>query len=197
MLPSAAARGDDAPHFAKTGLAAIYRGADSVNDPIPAGTQLGPERGISPLEPEQAGSGMPPPEPAVADALTLTITGLPRGTVRNGAVILHPGDHIAPADLSGLTFWPEAGFNGPAGKLSYTIDSGRGGFATGSMDVETGVAAGLLAPPPDTVIWESVRNSNDPAEFEGFVRQFPGSPFSAEAKRRLAEFPAAAGKVPP
>ena len=64
--------------------------------------------------------GIPAPVSPDGDPLTITINALPRGTVRNGTAILHPGDHVTPEELSKLTFWPEAGFTGPAGSLRYT-----------------------------------------------------------------------------
>ena len=40
--------------------------------------------------------GIPPPVSPDGDPLTVTIDALPRGTVRNGAAILRPGDHVTP-----------------------------------------------------------------------------------------------------
>ena len=128
--------------------------------------------------------GIPPPVSPDGDALTVTINALPRGTVRNGAAVLHPGDHVTPQELSKLTFWPEAGFSGSAGSLRYTVDNGHGGTVDGSLDVEVGTPSGIGDPGPETALWESLRDSNDPMEFEAFLRLFPKSRYAAEAKRR-------------
>ena len=78
--------------------------------------------------------GIPPPVSPDGDPLTITISALPRGLVRNGAALLHPGDHVTPTELSKLTFLPEAGFTGPAGTLRYSVDNGHGGIVEGSLD---------------------------------------------------------------
>ncbi|HEY0185245.1 MAG TPA: SUMF1/EgtB/PvdO family nonheme iron enzyme [Rhodopila sp.] len=148
--------------------------------------------------------GIPPPVSPDGDPLTITINALPRGTVRNGAAILHPGDHVTPTELSKLTFWPEAGFTGPAGSLRYTVDNGHGGTVDGSLDIEVGAAAvaapgGLPGPATtaatvssETALWESLRDSSDPAEFDAFARLFPTSRYAADAKRRQMQLLAAA-----
>jgi formylglycine-generating enzyme required for sulfatase activity len=131
--------------------------------------------------------GIPPPFSPDGDPLTVTIAALPRGTVRNGAAILHPGDHVTPEELSKLTFWPESGFTGPAGSLRYSVDNGHGGIVEGSIDVEVGSAP----PGSESALWETVRNSNDPMRFQAFLDLFPASRYADEAKRRLTELAAA------
>nr|WP_294550323.1 SUMF1/EgtB/PvdO family nonheme iron enzyme [uncultured Rhodopila sp.] len=138
--------------------------------------------------------GIPPPVSPDGDPLTVTITALPRGTVRNGAVILHAGDTVTPQELSKLTFWPEAGFSGSAGSLRYTVDNGHGGSAEGSLDVEVGSASGISDPGPELAMWQTIRDSTDPAEFDLFLRLFPSSRYAGEARHRHMEL-ADAGKA--
>jgi formylglycine-generating enzyme required for sulfatase activity len=127
--------------------------------------------------------GIPPPVSPDGDPLTVTINALPRGTVRNGAAILHPGDHVTPIELSKLTYWPEAGFAGPAGSLRYTVDNGHGGAVDGSLDIEVGATAGAPQLAADTLFWDSVRDSRDPGELEAFLRFFPTSRYAGDARR--------------
>lgn len=141
--------------------------------------------------------GIPPPVSPDGDALTVTINALPRGTVRNGSALVHPGDHVTPQELSRLTFLPEAGFSGPAGSLRYTVDNGHGGSVDGSLDVDVGTASGTGDPGPETALWETLRNSNDPMEFEAFLRLFPSSRYAGEAKRRHMELVDAAASDRP
>ncbi len=141
--------------------------------------------------------GIPPPVSPDGDPLTVTIDALPRGTVRNGTTILHPGDHVTPFELSKLAFWPEAGFSGPAGSLRYTVDNGHGGSVTGSLDIEVGAASSAPPASPDTLFWESVKASNDPAELDAFLRFFPNSRYAVEARHRHTDLTdAAAGSKP-
>jgi formylglycine-generating enzyme required for sulfatase activity len=137
--------------------------------------------------------GIPPPVSPDGDPLTVTINALPRGTVRNGATMLHPGDHVTPMELSKLTFWPESGFTGPAGSLRYTVDNGHGGTADGSLDIEVGANSGTTQASSDAVLWESLRSSTDPSEVEAFLRFFPASRYADDARRRHMELIDAAG----
>ncbi len=138
--------------------------------------------------------GIPVPVSPDGDPLTVTITALPRGTVRSGATIVRAGDHVTPQELSKLTFWPEAGFVGSAGSLRYTVDNGHGGSADGSLDVEVGAASGISDPGPEVAMWQTIRDSTDPAEFDLFLRLFPASRYAGEARHRHMEL-ADAGKA--
>jgi len=131
--------------------------------------------------------GIAPPVSPDGDPLTVTINALPRGTVRNGAAVVHAGDHVTPQELSRLTFWPEAGFSGPAGGLRYTVDNGHGGTVDGSLDIEVGSTSGIGDPGSEVALWGNLRVSSDPAEFEAFLRLFPESRYAEEAKRRRME----------
>jgi formylglycine-generating enzyme required for sulfatase activity len=130
---------------------------------------------------------IPPPVSPDGDPLTVTIDGLPRGTVRNGVTIVHPGDRVTPQELSRLTFWPEAGFSGSAGSLRYTVDNGHGETVTGSLDIEVGAPSNIGDPGPEAALWQTLRDSTDPMEFEAFLRLFPKSRYAKEAKRRETE----------
>jgi formylglycine-generating enzyme required for sulfatase activity/uncharacterized caspase-like protein len=127
--------------------------------------------------------GIPAPVSPDGDPLTITISALPRGTVRNGASVLHVGDRVTPEELSKLTFWPEAGFSGHAGSLRYNVDNGHGGVVDGSVDVDVGATVQTSTTSEDAV-WDTMRDSRDPREFEAFIRLFPNSAHVAEARRR-------------
>jgi formylglycine-generating enzyme required for sulfatase activity len=152
----------------------------------------GPNR----VEVAQQMLGIPPPISPDGDPMTVIINALPRGTVRNGAAILHPGDHVTPIELSKLTFSPEAGFTGPAGTLRYTVDNGHGGTVEGSLDIEVGATAGTATaqaqPSFELTLWDHIRGSSDPGEFDTFLRLFPTSRYADDAKRRQMELAAAA-----
>jgi hypothetical protein len=45
-------------------------------------------------------------------------------------------------------------------------------------------------PSPEDVAWGLVKDSKDPNQFKAFIEQFPGSPRSAEATRRMTEITA-------
>lgn len=130
---------------------------------------------------------IPAPVSPDGDPLTVTITALPRGVVRNGAAVVHVGDQMTPAQLAGLAFWPEAGFAGSAGSLRYTVDNGHGGTVEGSAEVEVAAAAR----PPDlsaeNALWAMLRTNKDPAEFAAFLKLFPNSGHADEARRRMSE----------
>ena len=88
--------------------------------------------------------------------------------------------------------------------------SSRGGRATGYLDgpaVEAlrpavgsvPAAAVPAAPPPaataaqETVFWQSIANSTNPAEFEAYLSQFPNGVFSALARARLSALQSPSG----
>jgi formylglycine-generating enzyme required for sulfatase activity len=139
------------------------------------------------VEVSQQVLGIPAPVSPDGDPLTVTINALPRGTVRNGAAILHPGDHVTPEELAGLTFWPEAGFTGPAGSLRYTVDNGHGGVVEGSTDITVGASAAPSDSSSEAALWDSLRGSTDARDFTAYLRLFPTSPHATEAKRRRKE----------
>jgi formylglycine-generating enzyme required for sulfatase activity len=142
--------------------------------------------------------GIPAPVSPDGDPLTVTINALPRGTVRNGAAILHPGDHLTPEELANLTFWPEAGFTGPAGSLRYTVDNGHGGIVEGSTDVVVGASAAASDAASESALWDTLRSSTDARDFTAYLRLFPASPHADEARRRRKEFEVASNStVPP
>ncbi|HEY4042328.1 MAG TPA: SUMF1/EgtB/PvdO family nonheme iron enzyme [Rhodopila sp.] len=149
------------------------------------------------VEVSQQVLGIPAPVSPDGDPLTVTITALPRGTVRNGTAILHPGDHVTPQELSNLTFWPEAGFSGSAGSLRYSVDNGHGGIVEGSTDVEVGAAASGADQSTEAALWEGLHSSADPRDFTAFLRLFPTSPHADEAKRRRKELEVASANPAP
>ena len=151
--------------------------------------------GSGKVEVAQQVLGIPAPVSPDGDPLTVTINALPRGTVRNGTAILRPGDHVTPEELSKLTFWPEVGFMGPAGSLRYTVDNGHGGIVEGSTEVEVGAAAANDAS-GELALWDSLRGSTIPRDFTSFLRLFPASPHSDDARRRRKELEVAANAPP-
>jgi formylglycine-generating enzyme required for sulfatase activity len=130
---------------------------------------------------------IPAPVSPDNDPLTVIISALPRGTVRNGSAILHPGDQITPVQLSALTFWPESGFTGPAGSLKYTVDNGHGGIVEGSVDVDVAAANASGAGSMENALWANLRTNKDPNELSAFLQLFPQSVHAAEARRRISE----------
>ena len=48
----------------------------------------------------------------------------------------------------------------------------------------------------DSLFWQSIMNSSNPADFEAYLAQFPGGVFRALAENRLAELRAPADSVP-
>ena len=151
--------------------------------------------GPSHVQVAQQPLGIPAPVSPDNDPLTVIINALPRGTIRNGAAILRAGDHITPQELSKLTFWPDAGFIGPAGSLRYTVDNGHGGTVDGLVDIEVGptsAATTTSSAAMEAGLWETVRISNDIAEVEAFIRLFPASRYVEEARRRANDLNAAA-----
>ncbi|MFL5283843.1 MAG: SUMF1/EgtB/PvdO family nonheme iron enzyme [Rhodopila sp.] len=94
--------------------------------------------------------GIPPPSDPDGDTLTITVTALPRGLVRNGAAAVYAGQRLQPGDLPRLTFVPDADVTGPAGSFQYIVEDGRGGRTEGQIDVEVSEAppATARAEPP-------------------------------------------------
>jgi formylglycine-generating enzyme required for sulfatase activity len=80
--------------------------------------------------------GIAPPTDPDGDPLTVTVTALPRGLVRNGTAVLSDGDRLQPADLPRLTFTPDADVIGRAGSFGYLVEDGRGGRTEGKLDIE-------------------------------------------------------------
>jgi formylglycine-generating enzyme required for sulfatase activity len=131
-----------------------------------------------------------PPTDPDGDPLTVTITALPRGSVRNGAATLHAGDRIRPQDLAGLIYLPEPGFAGTADSLRYSVDDGRGGVVEGKLDIEVAdpsEAADLVS---ESGLWETVQHTGKAEDIEAFRRLFPHSRFAAAAAKRLEELAA-------
>lgn len=140
---------------------------------------------------------IPAPVSPDNDPLIVTVTALPRGIVRNGGTILRVGDQITPAQLSGLTYWPEAGLSGPAGSLRYTVDNGHGGVTEGSTEIDVAASSSASTSSTENALWQRLHDNKDPAEFAAFLQLFPRSTHADEARRRLAELsPVATGPAP-
>ena len=70
--------------------------------------------------------------------------------------------------------------------------------ASGSADPATGVGgAASAALEQETVFWESIRDSREPADFRAYKRRFPGGVYEALADNRLAALAAAALRADP
>ena len=134
----------------------------------------------------------------------------------------NPGEFAQPVEWTNSGgFIQESGRNvvAPAQTLTQTkffiVLSGdpEPRFSNWSMDFDfavnppTGAAAaagtpGPLAPAPaataeqETVFWQSIMDSTNPAEFEAYLAQFPNGVFRALAEARLAELRAPANSVP-
>ena len=81
------------------------------------------------------------PEDPDGDALSVTILALPRGILRNGTTTLRGGERLQPEELVRLVYLPEPGFTGTAGSLQYSVDDGRGGRVTGTLELDVMDAA--------------------------------------------------------
>ncbi|MCW2237246.1 SUMF1/EgtB/PvdO family nonheme iron enzyme [Azospirillum canadense] len=128
-----------------------------------------------------------PPVDPDGDALTITVTAVPeRGKVKDGANLIRPSDRLTPEKLNRLTFDPEEAPPGPAGAFAYLVEDGKGGRATGTVKLEIGAPG--AAPPPAALeesIWQMVKNSNDPADFEAFLRLFSNGSYAGLARQKL------------
>ena len=77
-------------------------------------------------------------------------------------------------------------------------------FDFGSVNPPAGSPAAAAAaeqpatasPEQETVFWQSIVNSANPADFEAYLAQFPGGVFRALAENRLAALSAPAGNAP-
>jgi len=133
------------------------------------------------------GLGIKRPEGGDGEALTVQVTSVPRGLVRNGAVPVHLGDRLAPEALPALVFIPEPGFAGAAGSFGYQVDNGQGGTAASAVELDVmdaAEAAGLMA---EAALWDRVRGSTRSEDLDAFVRLYPNSRFGPAAAQRRAE----------
>jgi hypothetical protein len=85
------------------------------------------------------------PEDPDGDGLTVTISALPRGMIRNGTTVLKTGDRLQPQELATLAFVPEPGFTGAAGTLRYLVEDGHGGRAESTVEIDVIDAAETAA----------------------------------------------------
>ena len=101
--------------------------------------------------------------------------------------------------------WTEARTEGDANRGAQDECEDAGGLACSVLNVVCLADAGsentAAAPPPataeqETVFWQSVMNSTNPAMFEAYLAQFPNGVFRALAEARLAELRAPADNVP-
>lgn len=114
-----------------------FSGAANRAPVVGAGRNLGVAAGTGAVA-----LGLPRPSDPDGDPLTVAADSLPAGgTIRFADGRPVTGGAIAAADLSGLTFTPNAGFTGDAGVFSYTVSDGRGGSAAQAVRI-------TVAPPP-------------------------------------------------
>ena len=101
--------------------------------------------------------------------------------------------------------WMEARTEGDANRGAQDECEDAGGLACSVLNVVCLADAGsentAAAPPPataeqETVFWQSIVNSTNPAMFEAYLAQFPNGVFRALAEARLAELRAPADNVP-
>ena len=92
--------------------------------------------------------GIAAPSDANADALSVTVTGLPAGgTIRlSDGTAVGINQSMTTAQLAALTFTPTAGTLGAAGAFTYSVTDGRGGSA-GQTVTLTVTAAPIVLPP--------------------------------------------------
>jgi hypothetical protein len=70
--------------------------------------------------------------------------------------------------------------------------SGRTGGA--SRDIEPIENPANAPVRQDAVLWQSIQNSRNPADFEAFLMRYPNSDFASAAERRLATLRAQPGR---
>ena len=101
--------------------------------------------------------------------------------------------------------WMEARTEGDANRGAQDECEDAGGLACSVLNVvclaDAGSGNASAAPPPataeqETVFWQSIVNSTNPAMFEAYLAQFPNGVFRALAEARLAELRAGADNVP-
>ncbi len=137
--------------------------------------------------------GIPLPSDPDGDPLTVTVTALPHGRVRNGGASLSVGDRLQPADLPRLTFVPDADVAGRAGTFGYVVEDGRGGRTEGAVEIEVADAAAAVADvAPEALLWDRVRQAGAAEELDAFLRLYPRSRFAGEASRQRDKLAASA-----
>ena len=101
--------------------------------------------------------------------------------------------------------WTAARTEGDANRGAQDECEDAGGLACSVLNVvclaDAGSGNASAAPPPataeqETVFWQSIVNSTNPAMFEAYLAQFPNGVFRALAEARLAELRAGADNVP-
>ena len=127
------------------------------------------------------------PEDPDGDALSVTILALPRGILRNGTTTLRGGERLQPEELVRLVYLPEPGFTGTAGSLQYSVDDGRGGRVTGTLELDVMDAAEGAAQMAEATLWERLRPTGKAEDIDAFLRFYPDSRFAAAARRRRDE----------
>ena len=85
-----------------------------------------------PRTPAPALSASSAPTDVDGDPLTITVTGIPNGSIgtvylADGTTPVTNGMTLSAAELTGLLFRPEADANGAAGSFSYIVNDGNGG----------------------------------------------------------------------
>ena len=134
--------------------------------------------------------GIEPPTDPDGDPLTVTVTVLPRGRVRNGTAVLSVGDQLQPADLPHLTFTPDVDVIGRAGSFGYVVDDGRGGQTKGKVDFEV-----LDGPPEGETASRLEEPRTETGKQAAASRQVQRD--TAEAAPRAPVTPVASSAAPP
>lgn len=125
--------------------------------------------------------GITPPRDPDGTPLTVVVTGLPRGVMRNGPVALKLGDRLHPEELTNLTFAPDPGVTGAAGTFRYLADDGRGNRTEGRVNVQVPD----LPVDPEAMLWQRIVEKGQASDINTFLLLFPDSSLAGEARRRL------------
>ena len=136
------------------------------------------------------------PESHNGETLTVLVTALPRGLVRNGPSAVRLGDHLPPEALPLLVFVPEPGFAGAAGSFGYQVDNGRGGVVSSAVELEVMDASEAAGQMAEAALWDRVRTSTRTDDLDAFTRIYPNSRFGPTAAQRRMEL-AGHGDEPP
>ena len=126
------------------------------------------------------------PESPDGETLTVLVTALPRGLVRNGLSAVRLGDRLPPEALPLLVFVPEPGLAGAAGSFGYQVDNGRGGVVSSAVELDVMDASEAAGQMAEAALWNQVRTSTRAEDLDAFTRIYPNSRFGpAVAQRRM------------
>ena len=130
-----------------------------------------------------------------------------RGLVSAGFAAGAPDGVFGPMTRAAIRAWQRSRGGTPSGYLDRVTAAAlgvRGGSSPTVAGTGTGAPTATASPPAtgtaaalqqETLFWESIRVSTDPADFEAYLEQFPNGVFARLARNRLTALGAAADAV--